>query len=193
LGRKLAIVSEETTRLDHIVRDFLEFARPPALQRRACPVAVVIGQTLELLAVSLAEKNVTIVQELAADLPPVMADPDQLRQVLINLLNNAVEAMPGGGAIRISAAAGKDAEERRMVVVRVRDSGGGMDEEVQRRAFEPFFSAKEHGTGLGLCIAARIMAAHDGRLVLESTAPQGTTFAVWVPVAQQEASGAVRK
>jgi signal transduction histidine kinase len=193
LRRKLEIISEEMTRLDHIVRDFLEFARPPALQRRACPIDAVIAPTLELLAVSLEEINVTIALELAPDLPAVMADPDQLRQVLINLLNNAVEAMTGGGEIRIVASVERDAEDRRMVVVRVRDSGGGMDEEVRSRAFEPFFSAKENGTGLGLCIAARIMAAHDGRLVLESSSPQGTTVAVWIPVAQQEAAGAVRQ
>ena len=129
------------------------------------------------------ENHIKIVQELAPDLPAVMADPDQLRQVLINLLNNAAEAMTGGGEIRIVATVQRDAEDRRMVVVRVRDSGGGMDEEVRSRAFEPFFSDKENGTGLGLCIAARIMAAHDGLLALESSSPQGTTFAVWIPVA----------
>ena len=183
LRHKLEIISEETTRLDHIVRDFLEFARPPAPQRRAGPIDAVIAQTLELLAVSLEENHIKIVQELAPDLPAVMADPDQLRQVLINLLNNAAEAMTGGGEIRIVATVQRDAEDRRMVVVRVRDSGGGMDEEVRSRAFEPFFSDKENGTGLGLCIAARIMAAHDGLLALESSSPQGTTFAVWIPVA----------
>jgi signal transduction histidine kinase len=97
--------------------------------------------------------------------------------------------MPGGGEIRILTTAEKDAEDRPMVVVRICDSGSGMDEEVQRRAFEPFFSAKESGTGLGLCIAARIMAAHDGLLVLESSLPEGTTFAVWTPIAEAETDG----
>ena len=115
-----------------------------------------------------------------------MADPDQLRQVLINLLNNAAEAMSGGGEVRIAAAAEKDAEDRSMVVVRICDAGSGMDEEVRSRAFEPFFSDKESGTGLGLCIAARIMAAHDGLVALESTSPRGSTFAVWIPVAKAE-------
>ncbi len=107
LERKLAIVSEETTRLDRIVRDFLEFARPPVLQRRVCPVDSVIQQTLGLLAASLNEKKITVVQGPSAGLPPIMADPEQLKQVFINLLNNAAEAMTGGGSVRILTFNGK--------------------------------------------------------------------------------------
>ena len=93
LDHKLGIISEETTRLDHIIRDFLEFARPPTLRCQAQPVDQVIQQTLELLAASLKEKNIAVVQGLTAGLPPVMADPEQLKQVLINVLNNAADAM----------------------------------------------------------------------------------------------------
>ncbi len=135
------------------------------------------------------EKNVTIVRAPAAGVPPVMADPEQIKQVLINLLNNAAEASDGGGEIRILTTAEKEAEGRPMVVVRVCDSGCGMSEDVQNRVFEPFFSTKEGGTGLGLCIAARIMAAHDGLLVLESSSEKGTTFAIWTPIAQADAYG----
>ena len=133
---------------------------------------------------SLKEKNITIVQGAATDLPPVVTDPEQLKQVLINLLNNAAEATPNGGEIHIVTTVEKEADGRSMVVVRISDSGCGMDEDVQRRVFEPFFSTKEEGTGLGLCIAARIMAAQDGLLVLESSSEKGTTFAVWTPIAQ---------
>ena len=119
-------------------------------------------------------------------MPPVLADASQLKQVLLNLLGNAADAMAGGGEIRIAATAEKDADGRPMVVVRICDSGPGMPPDVQCRIFEPFFTTKEKGTGLGLCIAAQIMARHDGRLVLESSSEKGTTFAVWMPIATEE-------
>ena len=118
-----------------------------------------------------------------------MADAAQFKQVLLNLLGNAADAMAGGGEIRIAATAEKDADGRPMVVVRVCDTGPGMPPDVQRRIFEPFFTTKEKGTGLGLCIAAQIMARHDGGLVLESSTEKGTTFAVWMPIAPEGLDG----
>jgi signal transduction histidine kinase len=189
LEHKLQIVSEETARLDRIVRDFLEFSRPPALKPLAQPIAPIVSRTMELLAATLQERKISVTQGLPAGLPPVMADAGQLQQVFLNLLNNAADAMIGGGEIRILATTEKDAAGRPMVVVRMGDSGPGMPGEVQCRIFEPFFSTKEGGTGLGLCIAARIMAAHDGLLVLESSSEKGTVFAVWTPVAPSGTHG----
>ena len=82
------------------------------------------------------------------------------------------------------AASASDRDGRGMVAVRIQDTGPGMHDEVQQRLFEPFFTTKESGTGLGLCIAAGIMTRHNGRLVLESSTGQGTTFAVWIPAAE---------
>lgn len=189
LDHKLGIISEETTRLDHIIRDFLEFSRPPTLRCQSQSVDQVIQQTLELLAASLKEKNISVMPGLTVGLPPVMADPEQLKQVLINVLNNAADAMSKGGEIIILTAAERDAEGRSMIVVRICNSGPGMTKDVQCRVFEPFFSTKEGGTGLGLCIAARIMAAHNGLLVLESSSEKGTTFAIWTPIAQAGTHG----
>jgi signal transduction histidine kinase len=118
-----------------------------------------------------------------------MADAAQLKQVFLNLLGNAADAMAGGGEIRITANAEKDADGRRMVVVRICDAGPGMPPDIQRRIFEPFFTTKEKGTGLGLCIAAQVMARHGGGLVLESSTDKGTTFAIWLPVAPEDADG----
>jgi signal transduction histidine kinase len=123
------------------------------------------------------------VRKYSPELPPILGDGKQLKQVFINLLNNAAEVVPGGGEIRILAASACDRDTRGMVVVRIQDTGPGMPEEVQQRLFEPFFTTKESGTGLGLCIAAGIMTRHNGRLVLESSTAQGTTFAVWIPAA----------
>ncbi|MGH7192323.1 MAG: ATP-binding protein, partial [Candidatus Saccharimonadales bacterium] len=106
--------------------------------------------------------------------------------VLINLLDNARDACPPGGQIALSAAVESDGGGAAMMVIRVCDSGGGIPPEAAERIFEPFFSTKDQGTGLGLCIAASIMARHRGRLILESSSASGTCFAVWTPVAEQE-------
>jgi signal transduction histidine kinase len=122
-------------------------------------------------------------------LPPAIADASQFRQVLLNLFENAMDAMPQGGEIQVTANMETDANGQAMAVVRVRDTGHGMPQDVQRRVFEPFFTTKELGTGLGLCIAARVMDRHGGALVLESSTDKGTCFAVWVPAGNEKANG----
>ena len=185
VGRKLGIVSEEIARLESIVRDFLEFSRPSLPHCQPLAVAAVIDQTLEFLGPRFQGEKITVTCTSPPALPPVMADADQLKQVLLNLLGNAADAMAGGGEIRIASQAEKDADGRPMVVVRICDTGPGMSRDIQRRIFEPFFTTKEKGTGLGLCIAAQVMARHGGGLVLESSTEKGTCFAVWMPVAQE--------
>ncbi len=189
LDRKLQIVSDEIKRLESIVRSFLEFSRPPALHRRPECVGKLIDETLELLAPHLKEGQICLERQSSKNRPRVMADRAQLKQVLLNLINNAVDAMPEGGAISVTDTEEVAADGRTMVVVRIRDSGGGIAPDVQSRIFEPFFTTKESGTGLGLCIAAQVMAAHGGALVLESSAADGTTFAVWIPIAEEPING----
>ncbi len=183
LARKVHIVSEEMTRLETIVREFLEFSRPVPLNRQPLDVDQLIADTLELLAPRLHAENIRVERSAADRLPPIMADPALFKQVLLNLLNNAADAMPQGGEIRIAATVEKDADGATMVVVRVSDTGQGMAPEVQRRIFEPFFTTKESGTGLGLCIAAQVMARHGGAIVLESSSDKGSMFAIWTPLA----------
>ncbi len=183
LRRKVRIVSEETTRLENIVGSFLEFSRPPALRRTRYDLREVIDQTLEFLRPRFEQSGIRIDFRPQPDVGPVLADAAQLKQVFLNLLANAADAMPNGGQIRITLAAEADTEDRDMAVARITDTGHGMPAEVQRRIFDPFFSTKESGAGLGLSIAAQVMARHGGALVLESSTDSGTTFAVWVPVA----------
>lgn len=184
LQRRLTIISEEIGRLESIVRNFLEFSRPPALKRRAQDVGTLIDKTLELFSPQAEKRQLRLVRSDSPQLCLAMADGEQIKQVLINLLNNAADAAPLGGQICLRATAETEPDGRPMVVIRVQDTGPGMPEEVRRRIFEPFFTTKEGGTGLGLCIAARIMARHEGRLVLESSGERGTSFAVWIPSAQ---------
>ncbi|MGO9110112.1 MAG: sensor histidine kinase [Thermoguttaceae bacterium] len=185
LGRKLVIISEEISRLESIVRDFLEFSRPRTLDCQPQDVGAVIDQTLELLGPRFEGEKICITYSPPPPLPRVMADAAQLKQVLLNLLGNAADAMAGGGEIRITFNAEKDADGRPMVVVRICDTGPGMPPDMQRRIFEPFFTTQEKGTGLGLCIAAQVMASHGGGLVLESSTEKGTTFAIWLPIAPE--------
>jgi len=186
LARKFGVVSDEIRRLESIVRNFLEFSRPPEVKLRVESVPALLDKTLELVEPRMAERRVDVLREESSDLPPVLADAEQFRQVLLNLLNNALEAAGDGCRIAVRAASETEPNGRNMVVVRVADSGPGMPEDVARRIFEPFFTTKEEGTGLGLCIAARIMARHDGRLVLESSSDRGTTFAIHIPAAKTE-------
>jgi len=181
LQRPFEMVSEETVRLESIVRNFLEFSRPPTLKLSPQSVATLIERSLELLRHRLEERRIEPACCLQPGLPDVLVDQEQIRQVLINLLDNAVDAMPKGGRIRISAVMTMQGE-RRFVALRVNDTGSGIPCDVQERIFEPFFTTKEHGTGLGLCIAASVMARHEGSLVLDSSGSVGTTFAVWIPV-----------
>jgi signal transduction histidine kinase len=187
LRRKVRIVSEETSRLENIVGSFLEFSRPPVLRRNLQDLRQVIDQTLELLRPRFEQSRVRIDFQSQDALPPVLADAAQLKQVFLNLLSNAADAMPSGGQIRVSLTAETDADGQSMVVVRIVDTGHGMSPDVQRRIFDPFFTTKETGAGLGLSIAAQVMARHGGALVLESSTESGTTFAIWTPIAATNA------
>jgi signal transduction histidine kinase len=179
----LRVVSEEIAHLESIVRNFLEFSRPPALNPGTHSVSRLLDKTLELCHHWLEERNITVVRQEERDLPPVKADSEQIKQVFLNLLRNAVEAMDEGGVVHVSVSKGMGRGGHRMAIVRVRDSGSGIPPAVRDRILEPFYSTKPDGTGLGLCIAARIMALHGGRLELEPPGEQGATFAIWIPVA----------
>lgn len=183
--KKFDIVSSEIARLESIVRSFLEFARPPKLNVQLHPVGLLIEKTLELLHHRLEDEHIEVELVEEPDLPQVLADPEQLKQVLLNLINNAVEAMPEGGRIGISTSRSRHGG-REMVAIQVMDSGTGIPEDVQRRLFEPFYTTKEEGNGLGLCIAASVMARHHGLLELDSSGPQGTRWTIWIPVAAKE-------
>ncbi len=188
LDRKFGTISEEIARMENVIRNFLEFSRPPAMKLQPHDPSVLLDSTMNLIGHHIEGRNIRIIRQDTRALPRVRADADQLKQVFINLLDNAAEVMAEGGEIHLSAAVEGDADGRTMVVVRIRDTGPGMPEDVRQRVFEPFYTTKEEGTGLGLCIAARIMARHGGRLVLESSTSQGTVFSVRMPTAEVEAN-----
>jgi signal transduction histidine kinase len=118
--------------------------------------------------------------KIAADLPPVSVDEGQIRQVLLNLLRNAREAMSAGGRVVLRA----ERDERGGVSLCVEDEGAGIDAEARERLFEPFYTTKTHGTGLGLVITQEIVEAHGGRILCEPREPRGTRFRVTLPGAE---------
>lgn len=178
--QKLDVLSDEIVRLDDIVRHFLEFSRPPQLKTAPLSISRLLDKTLGLVKYRLEEQHIEVDRTEEPDLPEALADAEQLMQVFVNLINNAVDAMPRGGTIRLSVSRSSRGGHE-MLAVRIADTGPGMPEDVQERIFEPFFTTKPEGTGLGLCIAASVMARHGGTLLLESSTTAGTQWTAWIP------------
>ena len=176
------MISEEIRHLDAIVRNFLEFSRPPKLKMQRVSPSDVVDGAVQLLRYRLESYGVEV--QLLRDhrLPEILADPDQLKEVLANLLVNAYEVMVNGGVITIREEEKQDPELGQAVVIRVSDTGPGIPESVRDKVFQPFFSTKEEGTGLGLSIATRIIEDHGGRLELEASEAGGATFLITLPV-----------
>ena len=175
------VVSEEMRRLDNIVRNFLEFSKPHKLKKQQINISQVIDMTLDLLRYRLELNSVEVIRKQSANLPLIDADPELLKEVFVNLMVNACEAMENGGEIVISEEEALAENIGRAVLVKVKDNGPGMSEEVRKRVLEPFETTKTTGTGLGLFIAVRIVEEHGGILELFSKEGQGTTFSLTFP------------
>jgi two-component system, NtrC family, nitrogen regulation sensor histidine kinase NtrY len=170
-------ISEEVRRLKRIVDEFSRFARLPAPE--LAPVAPIELVNAVLALYPAPPPGVTIAREVEDGLPAILADRDQLLQVLLNLVRNGLDAMPGGGTLRVGAR-----REGELVAFSVADTGAGIAPEDLLRVFEPYFTKKEGGTGLGLAIAQRIAEEHGGRLEVKSPPGRGATFTLSVPVAR---------
>ncbi|MBF0525448.1 MAG: MCP four helix bundle domain-containing protein [Deltaproteobacteria bacterium] len=177
----LEVISEEIRHIDTIVGTFLEFSRPPKLKFQLISPSDVVDNALHLLKYRLESYGVKVWVVREERLPGVMADPEQLKEVLVNLLLNACDAMGDGGAIQISEEMGRTKTLGEAVIVRVRDDGPGIPESVLDKIFQPFFSTKDEGSGLGLSIAKRIIEEHGGRIQVQSGEDQGTTFTIALP------------
>jgi signal transduction histidine kinase len=175
------VISEEVRHIDTIVQNFLEFARPPKLKIQSISPSEVVDMALQLLRHRLESYGVTVELDRQRYLPKIEADPEQLKEVLINLLVNSCEAMGEGGSIVIREEEGVAEPLGRVVVIRVKDNGPGIPKSIRPKIFEPFFSTKEEGTGLGLSIAHRIIEEHGGWLSLKSKEDEGTTFTITLP------------
>ena len=181
LTQYLDVAKGEIHRLDYIVTQFLGAIRPTPLQLKICSLNEVVEKTLELLRPEIENRGVTIKTRLARQLTATPVDATQLQQVLVNLVKNAVQAMTTGGTLTLQTGENSDS-----VWVSVADTGGGIPQEQINRIFEPFYTTKKKGSGLGLMIVQRIVRAHNGRIELDSHVGRGTTFRIWLPLHERK-------
>ncbi len=177
----MEVISEEIRHLDTIVRNFLEFSRRPKLKIQTVNPSDVVDMAVQLLRHRLESYGVEVELYRQRRLPDIEGDPEQLKEVLVNLLVNACDATGEGGRILIREEEGRTDPMGHVVVIRVSDNGPGVPDAIKEKVFQPFFSTKEEGTGLGLSIAARIVEDHHGCLSLRSKEGKGATFIITLP------------
>ncbi|MBF0099784.1 MAG: MCP four helix bundle domain-containing protein [Desulfobacterales bacterium] len=176
------VISEEIRHIDTIVQNFLEFSRPPKLKFQWISPSEVVDMTLQLLKFRIDSYGIDIRVERKQNLDNIMADAEQLKEVLVNLILNACEAMGDHGTIYIHEEEFIDPHSKeKIAIIRVIDTGPGIPESIMSKVFDPFFSSKEEGTGLGLSIAKRIIEEHGGKIQVMSNAFRGATFQIELP------------
>jgi PAS domain S-box-containing protein len=183
--RLLEVIEQEVERMGSLVANLLQFSRRGHRQMSTVDVRDEIAATLELIRYHLLHRRIEVVQELAAELPPIIADRQQLRQVFLNLLTNASDAMPQGGTLTLRAGPGKLDSGRPAVVIEFADTGVGIAPENLPKVAEPFFTTKAEGkgTGLGLAICRRVIQEHHGTLDIASEVGKGTIVRLAVAAA----------
>ena len=181
------VVVQEANRLNSIVTDFLNFARPHAPDFMPCKVDDVIEKNLSFLAPEVSKKGYRIHKRLATDIPEIQADPGLLYQAFLNILINAMQAMPEGGNIYIELLSRKHT-----LTALFADEGPGIPDEILNRIWEPFFTSKDKGSGLGLPIVKKIVEGHGGIIEIDNSPEKGIQVAVTLPVerySEAEAKG----
>ncbi|MGB0084402.1 MAG: HAMP domain-containing sensor histidine kinase [Rhodomicrobiaceae bacterium] len=179
--RLIGFVLEEVRRIDRLIQDILDYVRPRELEREALDLRDILAHVAEAARPALAERGIEDDVVACADPLAVLGDRDRLHQAFLNLVLNAMDAMPEGGRLRI-------VEERQqgMAKISIADQGVGMSEEVRRRAFDPFFTTKTKGAGLGLAKVQAIIGDHGGSISCESAPGYGTTFTICLAVLQNQ-------
>jgi len=176
LEKYISVAKGEVNRLDYIVTQFLQAIRPSKPKLKKSSLNDTVEETIELLRPEFDNRGQAVKLEFAKALPLASFDAAQIKQSLINLMKNSMHAMSTGGELTI-----KTGEAAAGVWVSLTDTGGGIPQEQIKRIFEPYYTTKEKGSGLGLMIVQRIVRDHDGRLELASHGGKGTTFRIWLP------------
>ena len=178
--RYAGIIVEEVNRLDAVIADVLDFARRAAPKWQQVNLSEVLQQTMDMIAAGIEQAEVALSVEIAPYLPIIKGDPAQLKQVFLNICYNAIKAMPEGGALGVVATC-----KNGKIKVTIADTGHGIPPEVQEKIFQPFFTTRTHGTGLGLSLAQHIVDDHGGQITFETEQGQGTTFTIELPAEGQ--------
>jgi hypothetical protein len=178
---EMEIVSREIVRLDRVVKTFLDFTRPVDLRFASVPLRELLDEIAQLARPQAEASHIQVEVSLEDGGMEVRADRDLLKQALLNVVGNAIEAMPHGGALRLEAAPGEDAAE-----IRISDTGAGIPPELREKIFRLYFTTKKEGSGIGLAMTFRIVQLHDGTIDFISEPGQGTTFLIRLPMAVQD-------
>jgi signal transduction histidine kinase len=174
------IIVEESTRLNGIITDFINFARPRNPNLRPCRIEDVLEKNITYLDAHIRESDCRIEKRYTNSLPEIMADTDMLYQSFLNILINAMQSMPSGGNIVIGIEA-----NGKMVTVKIDDEGEGIPDELLEKIWDPFFTTKKKGTGLGLGIVKNIIESHGGSILIANREEKGTRVTVELPVSQK--------
>jgi signal transduction histidine kinase len=183
--RILNVLDREADRLNEVLTNFLTFAKPQPMQSRPADVLNRLERVIGLIESQAQKAHIEIVRHYPSQLPLINMDEEQIGQVFLNLMLNAVQAMPEGGTLSISIQqAVKDGKS--MLQIDFSDTGTGIKPEDLPNLFNPFFTTKQEGTGLGLAICYRIIEQHGGKIGVESKPGEGTTFSLWLPMEERE-------
>jgi two-component system sensor histidine kinase HydH len=174
---------QEVERLDRVIGQLLEFARPSTLRIRLVRVADLVQHSLKLIEGDARTKGIEVKSEVPADLPDIRVDPDRMSQVLLNLYLNSLQAMDAGGVLEVKVY--RD-EVNKLTRIDVVDNGRGIELDDQEHVFDPYFTTKPDGTGLGLAIVHKIIEAHGGSIKVRSSPGFGTTISLILPDAAEE-------
>ena len=184
----VAAISREVDRLNGVTEHYLRYVRPPRPTTERFELSELLGGLLDFLAPELSAAGLSVRRELARDLPPIRGDEARLRGAFLNLIRNAREATPGGGSITVRTRPFEGGVE-----AQIGDTGGGIPPGDLTRIFEPFYSTKERGTGLGLAFTQQVVEEHGGTIQCDSVLGQGTVFTLRFPAAPREAGPAARE
>lgn len=177
----LGIIRKETRRVNALLTDLLNFARPRRPERRPTDLCALVDSVVALVSHTAEQSGVSIRKLAPSPLPPVEIDPEQMKQVILNLAINAIQAMPAGGTLEFSVSRNGDG-----IVLSVRDDGHGIPAGDLDRIFDPFFTTKEQGTGLGLSVAHQIVTQHGGEMDARRNPEKGMSFRVVLPLEREE-------
>ncbi len=170
------VMSAEVERLNRVISELLEISRPSDIKRQETDLPFLLKSSLRLIQQDAETTGISIRSSYDENMPPVMIDPDRVTQALINLYINAIQAMPEGGELSIEVR-----DHGSGVLVNISDTGTGMDEETKNKIFDPYFTTKNTGTGLGLAVVQKVVEAHNGSIEVTSEQNNGTRFTLFFP------------
>jgi signal transduction histidine kinase len=186
LEEGLQIIIDETIRCRKIIQGLLDFSKGHDPKKELTNINGIIDKSLKILENEFHINRVSLHTELAAEMVDIMADGSQLEQVFVNLLINAIEAVPEGGTVQVISAMD---ESKSTITIEVADNGPGIGKKEREKIFEPFFSTKSKGTGLGLAVSYGIIQNHQGDISIQSRPGEGTRFIITIPVSQDGSRG----